>query len=1406
MKKHFIRTLSLFLSALLLLTAFPLSVSAAQIVDSGACGENVTWTLDSDGLLTISGSGAMEVYYYDDDTPWYSYRSSIKTLVIRPGVTNITSYVFYACHNLTSVTISDSVVDIGTGAFGNCTGLTSVKIPDSVYIISSEAFHDCTGLTDITIPNGVITIQDGAFSGCTRLNRVTIPDSVTTIEANTFSGCTSLSSITIPESVTTIRYGAFSSCTGLTSITIPENVTYISPSAFSRCSGLSEIYVDEGNSEYHSYHNCLIKTNSKTLIQGCNNSVIPDDGSVTSINDSAFYDCVGLTGVTIPDSVLSIGDRAFAGCTGLTGISIPDSVLSIGDSAFAGCSGLTGIMIPNSVTSIEYDVFFRCTGLASITISESVISIEDSAFWGCTGLTGVTIPASVTKIGSVAFYGCTALERVVFAGTPTVDESAFDACPNLKDVYFAAGEVDPAVSSARSAIYSRCPDVTFHYDSAVEEVRLAYCSGNTQTDFYLDGVRYTFAFPVYPTWNRYAGKEVKYRLNAEGKLTYLADVKYTDVQFEELDYANRTFRADGVTYQISDHCWDSEAIKAFIASPDMFFDGPVQIAAYQLEEGGVTKNILYSVRYTDTVKGIFRGTETNDGRNYVKLEIDGAVHSYPCMDVINADASMTDQKVTCVLVNGRASNVIVDQQSAGTKNEALRQYLEDYTEASLQVLQEVRNEASRDIKMDLENPGSTMTVETLAEQMLADQKNKKTFYITWISEPQDEKAINAAFQALAEIYIDVILQEGFDFSKVNASSNTISFSMDLLKAITSAVKTVKTEKTINGYQVSIDLSSTAGAYFGTMTVKNGERSYKGNLVSSVDATNKVLIDYYEKLGDVVRDEVAYAVSTYIWEFCDVSGIYDYLKKDIGKALNEKYAALLDKMSPQNAEKFRKIIHPKMIRLLQTDIQGILDLNDAVKRTSSVSKGDVISMYNMIRGISFDENDLGSFAGKNAVKKLKKEQQRLVRALNDYLEDTELVYKSLEEEEREGSWIRSIFKCPVDLEVYDETGRLIGWVDSNGAREESLWYEEPVEIEIAGNAKTVIYPADQTVSIKTIATADGSMNVSIVELSDGKALDRLNYYDVPLVKGCTYTQTRPANTSLAELQAALVLQGEDAAIPADEFLKETEAGRRISVGLTASPGGAAVGGGEFVKGDFVSLQALPDAGYTFAGWYRGDALVSRKPVYQFAARTDLDLTAAFEITHIHSYIETVTEDPSCTLPGERVFFCEGCGDSFTDPVLPLEHSWNAGEITTPAACKTAGEKTFTCTVCGETKTEAIPAAGEHRWDAGRVTGEPTATAEGECTFTCTVCGETKTEPIEKLAPARLPGDVNGDGKVTASDARLALRRAVGLETYAEGSPAFLACDVNRDGKVTAADARKILRAAVGLETLTSAAAH
>ncbi len=433
------RILALLLGVFLLCTFFVQALpvaSAAEMTYSGNCGENLTWTLNTDGLLTISGTGEMEDYSSYGNVPWNGLVDKINCVVIRNSVTSIGNSAFYGCTGLTSITIPDSVTSIGDSAFDSCTGLTSITIPDSVTSIGDSAFDSCTGLTSITIPDSVTSIGNWAFEGCTGLTSITIPDSVTSIGGWAFFDCTGLTSITIPDSVTSIGYGAFAYCTGLTSIT-----------------------VSGGNKKFDSRNNCngIIKTATNTLISGCKNTDIPD--SVTSIGNSAFYDCTGLTSITIPDSVTSIGGSAFWGCTGLTSITIPDSVTSIGVSAFTYCTGLTSITvsggnkkfdsrnncngiietayntlisgckntdIPDSVTRIGDRAFWGCTGLTSVTIPDSVTSIGDSAFRNCTGLTSITIPDSVTSIGDGAFAYCTGLASVCFMGdAPVVNWKTF---------------------------------------------------------------------------------------------------------------------------------------------------------------------------------------------------------------------------------------------------------------------------------------------------------------------------------------------------------------------------------------------------------------------------------------------------------------------------------------------------------------------------------------------------------------------------------------------------------------------------------------------------------------------------------------------------------------------------------------------------------------------------------------------------------------------------------------------------------------------------------------------------------------------------------------------------------------------------------------------------------------------
>ncbi len=382
--------------------------------------------LGNDTEITLPNNYKGENYVIGDNV---FYRAGLTSIVIPNSVTSIGEGAFSGCSGLTSVTIPNSVTSIGHHAFSYCSGLTSVTIPNSVTSIGDYAFSYCSSLTSVTIPNNVTSIGNYAFSGCSGLTSIVIPNSVTSIGGYAFADCAGLTSITIPENVTSIEEGTFRYCSGLTSITIPESVTEIGWSAFYGCTGLTSIIVEEGNSVYDSRDNCnaIIETATNTLVQGCNNTVIPE--SVTSIGVLAFYNCTRLTSIIIPESVTSIGGGAFSGCSGLTSI-IVDKENSVYDSR-DNCNaiietatnwlikGCKNTIIPNSVTSIVSSAFNNCTGLTSIEIPNSVTSIGSYAFDGCSGLTSITIPSSVKYIGGDAFYGCTSLTSIyLFSETP----------------------------------------------------------------------------------------------------------------------------------------------------------------------------------------------------------------------------------------------------------------------------------------------------------------------------------------------------------------------------------------------------------------------------------------------------------------------------------------------------------------------------------------------------------------------------------------------------------------------------------------------------------------------------------------------------------------------------------------------------------------------------------------------------------------------------------------------------------------------------------------------------------------------------------------------------------------------------------------------------------------------------
>ena len=466
-------------------------------VISGSCGENLTWTLTPDGVLTISGTGAMTDYYNSGATPWHSVCSQIKSVIIEDGVTRIGNYAFSYCDALAGVTIPDSVTTIGDQAFKDCKALTSMAIPGSVTMIGDWAFDGCGALTDIYyggygidwlsasgnycgIPSGTtvhfksgygkgscgdnvswvlpldgtLTISgtgemadydiDNApwYSFRSQVKSVVIEDGVTRIGISAFKNCDALTDVTIPNGVSSIGEYAFSDCSSLTSVTIPNSVTSIGSSAFDGCGELKDVY-------YGGY--------GMDWLEVYGHDQIPDSATVHYKEDLYGRGSCGenvewvmtLDGTLTISGTGAMADYEWNGTpwasarSEIKSVVIGDGVTRIGDYAFQHCRALTGAAIPASVTAIGDSAFYYCTSLASVTIPGGVTTIGDRAFAYCKILTGVTIPDGVTGIDSYAFAWCSALTSAAIPGSVSdIGAYAFYECGALTDVYYGGYGMD----------------------------------------------------------------------------------------------------------------------------------------------------------------------------------------------------------------------------------------------------------------------------------------------------------------------------------------------------------------------------------------------------------------------------------------------------------------------------------------------------------------------------------------------------------------------------------------------------------------------------------------------------------------------------------------------------------------------------------------------------------------------------------------------------------------------------------------------------------------------------------------------------------------------------------------------------------------------------------------------------
>lgn len=410
--KRFSRCGAVFLICCLMMALLPYSVNASTY-------DIFTYEI-TNGEVTITGcaedaSGKVVVPDTIEGCPVtaigrraFDSKKNITEIVIPSTVKTIGYYAFHGCTKLSAINLPEGMTVLDA-CFSNCTSLTNLHIPASVQTIKQDVFWNCKSLSNVTVDkanpyfysvgNCIIKTADKAVVFANAHSKIPSDGSVTTIATKAFSGVFELTNVVIPDGITTVEKSAFSLCRNTVSIHLPKTVTSFSPIS-SECDSLTTLTVDPKNPVYHSNGNCIIETSTKTLIQGCKNSKIPSDGSVTAIGAYAF-DSIKFTSITIPSGITSIGEHAFLYASKLTSISLPNTLKTIGTDAFECCYALTGVSLSEGLETVGRGAFTE-TSVTEITFPSSVKAIKVSCFYNCKKLQSVTVLNPNAEIGSAA--------------------------------------------------------------------------------------------------------------------------------------------------------------------------------------------------------------------------------------------------------------------------------------------------------------------------------------------------------------------------------------------------------------------------------------------------------------------------------------------------------------------------------------------------------------------------------------------------------------------------------------------------------------------------------------------------------------------------------------------------------------------------------------------------------------------------------------------------------------------------------------------------------------------------------------------------------------------------------------------------------------------------------------------
>ncbi|MDD4110817.1 MAG: leucine-rich repeat protein, partial [Clostridia bacterium] len=430
--------------------------------------------------------------------------SSLVSITIPDTVSSIDENTFYNCTNLSNINVdkeNENFTDNNGVLFNKSQTILihypagksgPYSIPAKVTEIKTYAFRNCANLTTINIPNSITQIGDSAFMGCSSLKSVRLPDDLSELLGSTFMGCTGLESVSFNSSLKSIGANAFSGCISLSELTIPDSVTSIGSSAFGGCRGLTEMtlpFIGSGRTasqtnslfgyifgttyyegsysakQFYYYNQAYPQSYNATYYIPSDLETITITGGI--VNYGAFFNCINIKTVNLLE-VTKVEDYAFAFCISIKEMVFPDSITTMGNYILSNCNSIETITVPYLHTTVTNLFGLNiCSKIKTMTVTGGNL-IPESAFSGCNNLTTVVISDSVTSIGRNAFRGCENLTEMTL---PFVG-SKIDASPDLALFGYIFGNTSFTGSIAVEQYYSVTGKVIYNLPAKLTKVTI----------------------------------------------------------------------------------------------------------------------------------------------------------------------------------------------------------------------------------------------------------------------------------------------------------------------------------------------------------------------------------------------------------------------------------------------------------------------------------------------------------------------------------------------------------------------------------------------------------------------------------------------------------------------------------------------------------------------------------------------------------------------------------------------------------------------------------------------------------------------------------------------------------------------------------------------------------------------